>query len=182
MTTTLLSPQSASAPLWDVAQVYCEYRECILRYLVRRVSDAQLAEDLTQETFVRAFKAFPAMPDDLRLRPWLYRIATNLAYDALRRQQVITWSSLDVLACEPACGDGDDPQAEYSSSELVHLALARLPALYCQALLLYQEGYTYEQVARVVGIVPTGVKMYLTRARRQLRACYQTLEQEVAHV
>ena len=78
------------------------------------------------------------------MTPWLYRIATNACYDALRRRRLIIWQTLDELDHEPASGTGDDPQEGYGgTAEMVRAALARMPALYRQALLLREyEGYS----------------------------------------
>jgi len=63
------------------------YQVPIGRYLLRLVGNLTLAEDLCQETFFRAYRAIFNMDDDLALKPWLYRIATNVAYSALRRRR-----------------------------------------------------------------------------------------------
>jgi len=164
------------------AQVYEQYRERIYRYIHRLVSDLELAEDLTQDTFLRAFKALPGMPRDLKLSAWLYRIATNVAYDALRRRRLIAWHPLEELEGEPPNNESD-PQVAYNVAELVHLALSRLPPSYQQALLLYtQYGYSYAQIACMVGIAPSSVKMLLSRARHRFKEHYLALGQEVTCV
>ena len=177
-----LRPLAESAS-WDFAQVYEQYRERIYRYIRHLVSDQELAEDLVQETFTRAFKALPRMPDNLRMTPWLYRIATNACYDALRRRRLISWQPLDGLDYEQALGAGDDPQEEYGGkAELVRAALARMPVTYRQALLLREyEGYSLPEIALALGIAPSGVKMYLSRARGHFRHHYRELEQEATH-
>ena len=74
--------------------LYSEHHRAILNYLYRMVGDAARAEDLAQEVFLRAFRALPKLPDAANYRAWLYRIATNAAYDALRRQRLLQWLSL----------------------------------------------------------------------------------------
>ncbi len=183
---TALAPPHphAKASSRDFEQVYEQHRERIYRYIRHLVSDQELAEDLAQETFTRAFKALARMPEDLRMTPWLYRIATNVSYDALRRRRLIAWQTLDGLNYEPASGKGDDPQNVYGGTAgLVQAALARMPTLYRRALLLYEhDGYSMPEVAQVLGITPSGIKMYLSRARGTFRQHYHALEQEVAHV
>lgn len=181
--TTLAPPRSHVGTLsWDFEQVYEQHRERIYRHIRHLVSDQELAEDLAQETFARAFKALARMPEDLRITPWLYRIATNVSYDALRRRRLIAWQTLDGLDYEPASGAGDDPQVEYSGTAgLVRAALARMPTLYRQALLLREyEGYSLPEIAQALGIAPGGVKMHLSRARGYFRQHYSALEQELA--
>lgn len=181
---TTLAPPSphVGAFSWDFERVYEQHRERIYRHIRHLVSDQELAEDLVQETFARAFKALARMPEDLRITPWLYRIATNICYDALRHRRLITWQTLDGLDYEQALGTGDDPQEEYGGiAGLVRAALARMPVMYRQALLLYEhEGYKMSEIAQALGIAPSGVKMYLSRARGHFRRHYRELEQEAA--
>lgn len=124
------------------------------------------------------------MPADLRLSAWLYRIATNIAYDALHRRRLITWQPLDGLDYEPADGAEDDPQDDYSGTTgLVRAALARIPSPYRQTLLLREyEGYSLPEIAQALGIAQSGVKMYLSRAWSHFKQHYHTLEQEATYV
>jgi len=183
--TTLASPSPltqnpAQGMTWQFDAIYEQFRERIYRYIRHLVSNQELAEDLTQDTFLRAFKALPRMSADLKLAAWLYRIATNVSYDALRRHRLIAWQPLETLEMELFGGEGDDPQARCEQAELVRQALSHLPATYRQALLLYTEqGYTYAQIAQALGIAQSGVKMCLSRARRALRAHYAALQQEL---
>jgi len=183
MTTIAPTRPRVEGVSWDFEQIYEEYRERIYRYIRHLVTDQELAEDLVQETFTRAYKALPRMSDDLRLTPWLYRIATNACYDALRRRRLISWLTLDELDHEPASVTGDDPQEGYGgTAEMVRAALARMPALYRQALLLREcEGYSMPEIAQALGIAPSGVKMFLSRARGHFRLHYRELEQEATH-
>ena len=168
---------------FDIEQIYRDYHDRLYRYLVHLVSDRDLAEELVQEVFVRVIGALPKMTGDLKLSAWLYRIATNIGYDALRRRRLISWHPLSDLDVEPAGEDEDDPQIHYGRTELVRQALSRMPDSYRQALLLYtQEGYSYAQIAHRLHIAQSGVKMYLSRARRQFRQHYLALEAEVNHV
>ena len=66
MTTLAPARPYVGAASWDFEQVYEQYRERIYRYIRHLVTDQELAEDLVQETFTRAYKALPRMPDDLR--------------------------------------------------------------------------------------------------------------------
>lgn len=177
-------PAVEATPSWMFEQIYEQHKERLYRHIRHLVSDPEVAEDLLQETFARAFKALPRMSADLRITPWLYRIATNACYDSLRRRRLISWQALDALDHEPASGADNDPQEEYAgTAELVRLALARMPAPYRQALLLREcEGYSLPEVAQALSLAPSGVKMFLSRARGHFRRHYRELaEQEAAH-
>jgi RNA polymerase sigma-70 factor (ECF subfamily) len=76
---------------WSFDQIYDEYKIPIYNYVYHLVGDREQADDLTQDTFLKAFRALPKMDANLKLSAWLYRIATNTAYDALRRRKLIAW-------------------------------------------------------------------------------------------
>ncbi|MGB2709959.1 MAG: RNA polymerase sigma factor, partial [Conexibacter sp.] len=73
----------------DLDAVITTHRRPIERHLRRRVGDPGLAEDLAQEVFLRAWLHAPPGLPELRLRAWLYRVATNVAVDALRTRRAL---------------------------------------------------------------------------------------------
>jgi RNA polymerase sigma-70 factor (ECF subfamily) len=163
---------------WSFDRIYEDYYAQIYKYIFHLVGNREQADDLTQDTFFKAFRALPRMDANLKVSAWLYRIATNTAYDALRRRKLITWMPWQDLDHEPADSDSADPQEAIGTSELVHAALRRMPPHYCAALLLYmQQGLSYAEIAATLDIAESGVKMYLSRARHSFREHYKTLEQ-----
>ena len=166
------------AQAWSFERVYDEYKTPIYNYIYHLVGNREQADDLTQDTFVKAFKALPKMDASLKLSAWLYRIATNTAYDALRRKKLIAWMPWQDLDHEPADVESADPQETIGTSELVQAALRRMPQHYRSALLLYtQDGFSYAEIAATLNIAESGVKMYLSRARHSFREHYRALEQ-----
>lgn len=82
------------APVEDreaFTRLFQRYNEQICTYLGRFVGNADLGRDLAQETFLQAWKSLPTLHSDLSLKPWLYRVATNLARSHLRHEQLIRW-------------------------------------------------------------------------------------------
>jgi RNA polymerase sigma-70 factor (ECF subfamily) len=161
-------PETAEAPgqAWSFERIYDEYKTPIYNYVYHLVGSREQADDLTQDTFLKAFRALPRMDASLKLSAWLYRIATNTAYDALRRRKLISWMAWQDLDHEPADMESADPQETIGTSELVNAALKRMPRHYRAALLLYtQEGFSYAEIAKRLRIAESGVKMYLSRAR-----------------
>src|SRR5689334_306010 len=67
-------------------EIFDQYQTPLVNYLYRVVGDWELAADLAQDTFLKAYQALPRTDEPLQLGPWLYRIATNTALDALRRR------------------------------------------------------------------------------------------------
>lgn len=154
-----------------VDELYQAYARELYAYLLRRLKSHESAEDLLQETFLRAWKALPKLQTPLNARPWLYRIATNLAIDASRHQQLLTWQSLDADGYDHP-GE-EDIEERTCATELVEIALQEIPTGYRKALVLYaREGYSYSQVAQEVGIAQSGAKMYISRARSRFRERY----------
>src|SRR5260370_39926837 len=163
---------------WSFDQIYDEYKTPVYNYVYRLVGDREQADDLTKDHCLKAFRTLPKMDANLKLLDWLYRIATNTAYDGLRRRKLIAglpWQDLDH---EPADVESADPQEIYGTTELVRAALHRMPQQYRAALLLYtQEGFSYSEIAQALNIAESGVKMYLSRARQSFREHYRALEQ-----
>lgn len=150
------------------SEIFERYQHRIVNYIYGLVHDRELANDLAQESFLKAYRALPRMDDDLRLAPWLYRIAGNTAFSALRRRRLIRW--LPLLNDGITTGDMDHDVAE---AEAVHRALATLPAKYAAPLLLHShEGLSCNEIAEILGISPGAVKTRLFRAREAFRAAY----------
>ena len=72
-----------------VERLYASHHAEIYAYLARMLRDDELAADLTQETFVKAFRAFDTLEDHNRARAWLYQIAGRTALDELRRRKIV---------------------------------------------------------------------------------------------
>jgi RNA polymerase sigma-70 factor (ECF subfamily) len=151
-----------------VERLYHEHRRPILAYLVRLVGDREAAEDLCQETFLKALRSWARHDPAASPVAWLYRIATNTAYDHLRRRRRAALAPLvevDTLAGAPAGLD---------ESEGVRRALAQLPARYRVPLLLHAcAGHSLYEIADALGCSHAAVKMRLLRARERFRQVYQ---------
>lgn len=156
----------------SIGSLYEEYQRPILAYLTRLVSDRETAEDLCQETFLRAMRGWSRHDPASNTAGWLYRIATNAAYDYLRRRRRIRFISLI---------DTDQPlSAEYSmesrleEGEPVRRALAQLPAMYRLPLVLHSyEGRDMQEIAETLGCSTSAIKTRLFRARERFRKVYQ---------
>ncbi|MBA3824469.1 MAG: RNA polymerase sigma factor [Ktedonobacterales bacterium] len=162
---------------WSFERIYDEFKTPIYNFIYHLVGNREQADDLTQDTFLKAFRALPKMDASLKLSAWLYRIATNTAYDALRRRKLIVWMPWQELDHEPADLESADPQETIETTELVRQALRLMPPTYRAALLLYtQQGFTYAEISQTLGIAESGVKMYLSRARHSFREHYRDLD------
>jgi RNA polymerase sigma-70 factor (ECF subfamily) len=155
-------------------EIFERYQHRIVNYIYGLVHDRELANDLAQESFLKAYRALPRMGSDLRLAPWLYRIAGNTAFSALRRRRLIRWL--------PLLNDGimtPDIDGEVAEAEAVHRALAKLPAKYAAPLLLHShEGLSCNEIAEILNISPGAVKTRLFRAREAFRAAYNQPDEQ----
>ena len=146
--------------------------------LFRLVGSRGEAEDLTQEAFLKLYRhAFARSPFNVRqeqnIGAWLYRVATNLGYDALRahsrRQQRDT-----LLLPDPQGSPGAEKEVERREEQTaVRAALARLPQRHVQLLLLRQMDFTYAECAAVCDVAPGSVGTLLARAARDFRVTYE---------
>jgi DNA-directed RNA polymerase specialized sigma24 family protein len=71
--------------------LYTAYKSRIYTFLLRFLADPELADDVTQEAFTKAFSALPKLERGTKVLPWLYKVASNTAIDHLRRKKRFTW-------------------------------------------------------------------------------------------
>lgn len=145
------------------------YQQPLGSYLWRLSRDRDLALDLTQETLLRAYRSIGAMPAGLQARPWLYRIATNLAYDEFRRQR--RFRRLPIGAREHLATQ--DESVPIEERELVQRALARLrPNDQAVLLLCAVEQLSYREVGAILHCSSEAVRKQFTRAKERFRLAY----------
>ena len=155
------------------------FQRPVFNLIVRLVRQEATAEDLTQDTFLKMFRALGSYNQELRFSSWVLRIAHNTAIDFLRQRRLVT-----VAPTEDAEGDEHDPldalpdldaispEQSHVRAELagaVDQALDRLrPDYRAVVVLRYQEGLDYQEIAQVLGVPLGTVKTFLHRARRHL--------------
>lgn len=148
------------------------YRDQIFRYLRRIAARPAEAEDLAQETFLRAYRAFRALPPDANVRAWLFAIATNLARNQLRQEQRRRAAHRAVEQRE-ARRSADSPEDEAGAQEarrLLERAIATLPMKQRTAFVLRKlHGLPYEEVARSLACSPESARANVFQALRKLR-------------
>lgn len=144
----------------------------VYAYLCRMVHDRQWAEDLAQETFVRALKARGRLAQVENHRAWLYRIATNLALNTLQRRRRFAW--LPWRAVDDRRASKPDLAEALSQRTAVEAALAALPPELRAPLLLYaHHGVSVAEVAEALNLSQGAVKTRLYRARIRFRQAYE---------
>ena len=166
------------------------YRELLRRYerpvfslIYRMVRDRTLAEDLSQDTFVKVLNALDSYRPEYKFSSWVFKIANNVAIDQLRRRELNTLSldgspdartkdEVEATALQ-ATDRSETPLAELESRELgavIEQAIARLRPEYRSCILLrHVEGRSYEEIAETLDLPLGTVKTYSHRARHELQ-------------
>jgi RNA polymerase sigma-70 factor (ECF subfamily) len=152
-----------------VEALFAKHHTEIYAYLVRMLRDPELAADLTQDAFVKAYRAYDSLEKDENARAWLYQIAHRVALDELRRRKIIRMI--------PWSGEarGAAPSAERIAMDLrlsgpLERALAQIPERQRAALLLAElHDLTGLELAAAMGVSHVAARAILTRARESLR-------------
>ncbi len=161
-----------------------KYRRRIERLVGRMVRDTELVEDITQETFIRAYRALHQFRGDAQFYTWLYRIAVNTAKKALvdlKRNPVISENMLRSSNEEDETSYTDNelttdetPETVLAAKEIaatVNAAMEALPEDLRQAVTLREiEGLSYEEIAEVMGCPIGTVRSRIFRAREAISA------------
>ncbi|MCS6860905.1 MAG: sigma-70 family RNA polymerase sigma factor [Abditibacteriales bacterium] len=160
-----------------------KYHQKVFNLVYRYLNDYDEAQDLTQDTFVRAYQSWTTFRGESQVYTWLYRIALNLCHNRLkqlRRRQRVEVESLD----QPVEGESEDivrevpdlslaPERLVENKELqqvIRRAIRQLPEDYKQVIILRDiEGFSYSDIAKMTGSSLEAIKSRLFRARTALR-------------
>jgi len=152
-----------------VEELYAAHHAEIYSYLSRMLRDDELAADLTQETFVKAFRAFDTLADQDRARAWLYQIAGHTALDELRRRKIVRfvpWSG----ESRGVAASAEDVALRGRLTGELERALATLPERQRMALLLAEvHEMSGLELAEALGVSHVAARALLSRARESLR-------------
>jgi len=188
MTATFSAPVAAVSPSVDGAaqgwtppsweQVVREHSARVYRLAYRLSGNAQDAEDLTQETFIRVFRSLASYTPGT-FEGWLHRITTNLFLDMVRRRQRIRFDALPDDT-EKLAGSAASPEQVYVDTHLdpqIQAALEALQPEFRAAVVLCDiEGLTYEEIAATLGVKLGTVRSRIHRGRVQLREALAHLD------
>jgi RNA polymerase sigma-70 factor (ECF subfamily) len=167
---------AAVSGTWDketagafVEGLFAKHHGEIYAYLFRMLRDGELAADLTQDAFVKAYRNYNSLEKPENARAWLYQIAHRVALDELRRRKIVRFL--------PWTGEshGSAPSAEHLAMELrlsadLQRALGKIPERQRAALLLAElHDLTGLELAAALGVSHVAARALLTRARESLR-------------
>lgn len=154
----------------DFESLFQKLYPSLFRYLHRVTGDADIADDIAQEAFVRLLKQ--SLPE-AEVRPWLFTVAMNLVRDHARkverRQRLLT--TAPVLVSTSALPDEVVEHSEAVGS--VRVVLEQLSPRDQQLLLMREEGFKYEEIARAIGVAPASVGTLIARALKRFAELYE---------
>ena len=155
----------------EAGALFTTYHDRICRYITGMVHDPAEAEDLTQETFLRAYRRRESLRDPGAARGWLYRIATHVCLDRLRQRSASMPIDDSAISESPSALETAE-RAE--TSTCVQRCLDFLPDHYRAVVLLYEaHGLTAAEISELLGVSLATVKIRLHRARRKLTEIMQ---------
>jgi RNA polymerase sigma-70 factor (ECF subfamily) len=178
-------PAEHSADRAFIEELFARHHAEIYAFLYRMMRDGDVAADMAQDTFIKAYRAIDTLEDRNKARAWLYQIAHRIALDEIRHRRVIRFTPLTVES------HGAAPSAEHLAMEMrlsgpLARAMARIPDRQRHALILAEIGdLTGLELAASLGVSHVAARALLTRARESLRTAladekHQEKEREAA--
>jgi RNA polymerase sigma-70 factor (ECF subfamily) len=166
------------------AELLRRFERPVFSLVYRMVRDRELAEDLAQEAFVRAFNNLGRYDPSYKFSSWLFKVAYNLTIDHLRKKQLDTVSihgspsavtselqEATAITLESRAERPDELLVSREIGSEIELAIARLRPDYRSAIVLrHLEGRSYEEIAEILDVPLGTVKTYIHRARKELQA------------
>lgn len=150
-----------------MAKLYQEHSARVYSVVRRLVGDDHVAEDVSQDAWIRAFEKLHLFRGDAAFGTWMHRLAVNAALNRLRRQS--RRAEVESAAAE-ASPPGRPPEDGVLNQRLLSQALDELSAGYRQVLVLHDvEGLTHEEIASRMGIAVGTSKSQLHKARARMR-------------
>ena len=155
----------------DIRHIVDQYGDLVMTLCRKILVDKHLAEEATQDTFIKAYKNLDKFREDSSLRTWIYRIAYNTAIDYRRRRKrkVMAMDEMTERVSPTDLKDGQTRLKEKEESRRVSQAIRKLPADQAALInLYYLEEKKIKEVCEITGLTESNVKIRLFRARKQL--------------
>lgn len=162
----------------ELQEIYELHSEQVYRYIFFLLREKELAEDLTQDVFIKVYRNLEQFNDHSSLTTWIMKIARNLTYDYLRRKKIISFFHLENDSSLPSMTD--TPEELFVAKENVqHLyhSIEKLKKEYQEVLVLRKiNDYSIKETAIILGWSENKVKSKMARAIEKLRS--EMLKQE----
>lgn len=156
----MLENREIDARLWE------EYRLALSRFVLTRVGDPTIAEDIVQDVLIKVYKQLSTLKDRGKILPWMYQIAKNAIVDHYRRYR----PTEDIDAVVAIEANHADDLAEKALAQCLLPWVSQLPAKYQQAVTMSEfDGMTQKEVARRLELSLPGAKSRIQRGRKLLK-------------
>jgi len=161
-------------------KLYERYNSRISHYLIRMVGDDGVGCELTQETFMKAWEALLSLRDPASFASWLYRIATNRAYNYQNHARLIHTIPWEEHARQSATLSISGPERLIEETELMKLVLARVSPTYRPYFILYVvEKRSQKEIAELLGTKLSSVSKYVSRGKEEFRQIYYRMVNDI---
>lgn len=163
--------------LHEATLLFERYNKRIFNFLARMTMDRNLAEDLTQNVFLRLIKYRNSYREGARFQSWIYQIARNVFSDHYQAEKNKYNNFVDVENLRDEIGDHDDREVQEEKEMILHRSMAKLTVEQRELLVLtrYQQ-MKYEEVALLMDTTVANIKVKVHRAINRLREYYFEME------
>lgn len=159
-------------PESDYYYIIEQYQDVVGRFISVTVKNQWVADDLTQETFIKAYKRIDSLKDISKIKSWLMRIAYNLCLDYFKtasKNKIDSWDSIEEVFSSHILPIGKQLERD-EMSQCVQEKMLLLPQSYRTILCLFDiAGLTHSEIAEVLEINTSNVKVRLHRARAKMK-------------
>ncbi|UCD63970.1 MAG: RNA polymerase sigma factor [Candidatus Zixiibacteriota bacterium] len=168
----------------DFNRIFSEHHKPVYNYVLRMVKEQSVAEELTQDVFVKIYGALADFRGDSEISTWIYRIATNACLDYFRSRPHKKSEKTDLLSSEDLLKSTlpeDRQEVPAAEEELISAEMSScvrgyiddLPEEYRAVILLHDlQGFTNQEIAGITGATLENVKIRLHRARRKMKEVF----------
>ena len=154
-----------------------DHGDRIYNLALMKCGQVTLAEDITQETFIRVFKGINNFRGQAQLSTWIYRIALNVCHTVLKKESKNMSTMTDIRIVSELVAENSDVEAlfvEQSQKQQIRQAIATLPPQQSDSItLFYLREFKYSEVAEIMNIPINTVKSHIRRAKENLRNILQ---------
>ncbi len=173
----IMSEQTATAAAREkieFEEAFALHHRTVFRAARSVVQDSALAEDITQETFLRLYKHQDSITDSEMLRPWLIRVAINVAKNAIRGNVRANTRDENYVkeTVELSVASVEIDYEESAGVNDIYKALNKIKEPLRSCLILKQQGLSYKEIARSLELNETSIGTYVARARQEFSRYY----------
>jgi RNA polymerase sigma factor (sigma-70 family) len=177
MTDELIMEAVKRGELQQVSLLFERYYKRIFNFLARMTMDRELAEDLTQNVFLRIIKYRNSYREGLRFQSWIYQVARNIFSDHYQAHKNKISDFVDVEKVSDYMADPEDGAEQDEKEKLLHQSMAKLTDEQRELLVLTRfQQMKYEEVAAIMDTTVANIKVKVHRAILKLREYYFELE------